>query len=695
MSDTQDLLVEIGTEELPPKALEKLSEAFSSGICRGLEQANLPYTISQPFATPRRLAVHVKGVAVAQADQVIEKRGPALSAAYDGEGNPTKAALGFARSCGVDVDQLERMETDKGTWLVFRSTQSGQSTESLLTDIIESALAALPIPKRMRWSNLDYEFVRPIHWVVILFGHHAVETKILGVRSGRMTRGHRFHHPAPIELTSPEDYVKTLETKGHVIPVFATRREKVRVLIEQAAEDIGGTAIISELLLNEVTSLVEWPTGVMGSFDEKFLDVPAEALIAVMKDHQKYFHVVNAKNQLIPKFITISNIESQQPEVVKAGNERVLKPRFSDAEFFWQQDRARSLESRLDQLKAVVFQNKLGSLYDKSKRVATVAGRIATELGHNELQGIRAAQLSKCDLLTDMVGEFPELQGIMGEYYARHDGETDDVAIAQREQYMPRFWGDGLPETPLGQAVSIADKLDTLVGIFGIGQLPTGDKDPFGLRRAAIGVLRTMIECNLSLDLQQLLHLAKEMYSEGVLTQTDADTHVFDFILERMKSYYQDKGIRYDSVEAVLVCRPNSPLDADKRIHSVETFRQLSEAESLASANKRIHNILKKTEETYPEQPDPTHFNQAEERQLYDQVQNLQQTMTPMLENKDYASALQQLATLREAVDNFFDHVMVMDEDNTIRTNRLAFLQMIRHLFLQVADISKLQGSDG
>ncbi len=693
MSHTQDLLVEIGTEELPPKALEKLSEAFSSGICRGLEQANLHYTISQPFATPRRLAVHVKGVDVAQADQIVEKRGPALKAAYDGEGNPTKAALGFARSCGVEVDQLERMETDKGTWLIFRSTQAGQSTETLLTDIIESALAALPIPKRMRWSDLDYEFVRPVHWVVILFGHHAVETKILGVRSGRMTRGHRFHHPTPIELVSPEEYVKTLEAKGHVIPAFATRREKVRVLIEQAAEDIGGTAIISELLLSEVTNLVEWPTVVTGSFDEKFLDVPAEALIAVMKDHQKYFHMVDAHNQLIPKFITISNIDSQQPDIVKIGNERVLKPRFSDAEFFWQQDRAQSLESRLERLKTVIFQNKLGNLYDKSKRIATLAGKIAVELGQNELQGIRAAQLSKCDLLTDMVGEFPELQGIMGEYYAYHDGETDDVAIALREQYMPRFWGDSLPKTPLGQAVAIADKIDTLVGIFGIGLPPTGDKDPFGLRRSAIGILRIMIECALPLDLQDLLNISKDTYAAGILTQTDVNTQVFDFILERMKSYYQDKSIRYDSVEAVLICRPTSPLDADKRIHGVETFRQLSEAESLASANKRIHNILKKTEEPFPKHPDPTYFNQTEERTLYDQMQTIQQAIMPALKQKEYANALQQLAALRVAVDNFFDHVMVMDKDDTVRTNRLAFLQVIRQMFLQIADISRLQES--
>lgn len=690
MSETRDLLIEIGTEELPPKALQGLSEAFSSGISRGLEQHQLSYNIATPFATPRRLAVLIKGVATRQVDREVEKRGPALAAAFDKDGQPTKAALGFARSCGVEVTDLEQLKTDKGTWLIYRSQQSGKATATLIPEIIEAALAALPIPKRMRWGNSKFEFVRPVHWIVILFGEEVIETSLMGVRSGRDTRGHRFHHPEPITLSQTDEYAKILAEQGYVIAVFATRRHRVQLLVEQAAEEIGGQAVIDEALLDEVTSLVEWPVAVTGTFAEKFLEVPPEALIASMKGHQKYFHVVNSQGQLLPRFIAVSNIDSRQPELVQAGNERVLRPRLSDAAFFWNQDRAKSLESRLNQLKTVIFQNKLGNLYDKAKRVAHLSGILAKQLGADELQGIRAAQLAKCDLMTDMVGEFPELQGIMGEYYARHDQETDDVATALREQYLPRFWGDALPATVLGQALSIADKLDTLVGIFGIGQPPTGEKDPFGLRRATLGILRIMIECRLPIDIQQLLQEAQASYPTDLI-QADSHVQVFEFMLERLRGYYQDKGVNYDSVEAVLVCRPTSPLDADQRVRGIEAFRHLPEASSLASANKRIHNILKKAEESFPTEPDPSYFNHAAERKLYDQMEAVSEQITPRLEQGDYQTALQHLAGLREIIDNFFDHVMVMDEDPRIRTNRLAFLQKVRHLFLQVADISKLQ----
>ncbi len=690
MSESRDLLVEIGTEELPPKALQKLSEAFSSALCEGLSQQKLNYSIATPFATPRRLAILIKGVAVKQADRNLEKRGPAIAAAFDKYGQPTKAALGFARSCKVEVANLDRLETPKGKWLLHRSIQPGKTAVALIPDIIEAALAALPIPKRMRWSDLPYEFVRPVHWAVILFGDEVIETEILGVRSGRETRGHRFHHPQAIRLETPSDYAKHLEKEAHVMPSWTARRERVRVLVEEAADEIGGKAIIDEALLDEVTSLVEWPVAIAGTFDEKFLAVPKEALIASMKGHQKYFHLVNPEGELLPHFITISHIESLQPEVVRAGNERVLRPRLSDATFFWEQDRAKSLESHLDQLKTVIFQKKLGSLYDKSQRVAELSGTIAKQLGTEELQGIRAAQLSKCDLMTEMVGEFPELQGIMGEYYARHDQETEDVAIALREQYMPRFWGDALPSNTLGQALAIADKLDTIVGIFGIGQTPTGDKDPFGLRRATLGILRIMIEKRLPLDIQQLLEQAVMAYPDNSL-KADTSTQVFDFIMERLKWYYQDQGVKVDSIEAVLVCRPTSPLDVDQRLRGIEQFRQRPEAESLASANKRIHNILKKAEESFSDEPNQTYFNHRAERQLYDEMEVVREKMAPLLKQGEYQTALQHLASLREAVDHFFDHVMVMDEDRTLRINRLAFLQKLRLLFLQVADISVLQ----
>ncbi|MEN8219999.1 MAG: glycine--tRNA ligase subunit beta [Pseudomonadota bacterium] len=685
-SETRDLLIEIGTEELPPKALQGLSEAFSSGLCCGLEQEQISYNIATPFATPRRLAVLIKGVATMQADRETERRGPALAAAFDKNGQPTKAALGFARSCGVDVADLEQQKSKKGAWLYHRSTQPGQATASLIPKIIEAALAALPIPKRMRWSDLPFEFVRPVHWVVILFGDQVIDAKILGVRSGRETRGHRFHHPEPIALAQASDYSNLLKGQGHVIAAFAVRRKRIKVLLKDAAEEIGGEAIIKEELLNDVTSLVEWPVAISGAFDDKFLEVPPEAVIATLKNHQKCFHLVNQEGKLLPRFITVSNIDSRQPEVVRAGNERVIRPRLSDAAFFWEQDRKKSLESRLEQLKTVIFQKKLGSLYDKSLRIAKLSGLIAKQLGADESQAIRAGQLSKCDLMTEMVGEFPELQGIMGEYYA----DNKEIAIALREQYMPRFGGDALPGSSLGQALAIADRLDTLVGIFGIGQAPTGDKDPFGLRRAAIGVLRIMIEqCRLPLDIYKLLEEAQAAYPDNLLN-AQTSSQVFDFTLERLRGYYHEQGFNLDSIEAVLVCRPMSPLDADRRIRGIEAFRELPAAMSLASANKRIHNILKKAKESFPSEPDPSAFNQGAEKRLYDEMEVVSEKIAPLLKQGDYQTALQHLASLRETVDNFFDEVLVMDEDRRVRTNRLAFLQKVRHLFLQVADISRL-----
>lgn len=688
--ETQDLLIEIGTEELPPKALQSLSEAFASGLCSGLEQQTLSYLLATPFATPRRLAVLIHGVATMQADRQVERRGPALSAAFDKTGQPTKAALGFARSCGVDIGELEKLETDKGAWLNYRSIQPGQALATLLPEIIEAALAALPIPKRMRWGDFNYEFVRPVHWVVILLGNELIPANIFGIASQRHTYGHRFHHPQAIQLSSPAVYAKSLEESGFVIPAFATRREQVRILVEEAADHINGHAVIDDALLDEVTSLVEWPVTVTGCFDNNFLEIPPEVLIASMKGHQKYFPVVDGEGRLLPRFIAVANIASVNPDLVRAGNERVIRPRLSDAAFFWEQDGKTPLARRVESLKTVIFQSKLGSLYDKTQRLAKLTGLIAQQLGVDAALGIRAAELSKTDLLTDMVGEFPELQGIMGEYYARHDDEPAAVATALREQYMPRFWGDELPASVVGQALSIADKLDTLVGIFGIGQPPTGDKDPFGLRRASISLLRIMIECELPLDCYQLLQHAQSTYP-GNLIQPDAFTQVFDFILERLRGYYQEQGVHYDSIDAVLACRPTSPLDAARRIRGIEAFRQLPQATSLASANKRIHNILKKASETFTDQPNPAHFNHAVEKALYEQMITVEKQITPLIQKGDYQNALQELATLREAVDEYFEHVMVMDENLQIRINRLSFLQHTRQLFLQIADISCLQ----
>jgi len=676
MSDTRDLLIEIGTEELPPKALPNLSKAFAEGIAKGLQKQEIVYESISAFATPRRLAVIIKAVASIQANRETERRGPSLKAAFDAEGEASKAALGFARSCGVNVSELEKLETEKGAWLIYKQTQYGQATASLIPAIIESSLAALPIPKRMRWADLPYEFVRPVHWLVILFGNDVIETEIFGIPSGRETRGHRFHHPEAIVLNSSNDYISSLENQGFVIPAFTKRRDMIRKLVTEAANELEGKAVIDDDLLNEVTCLVEYPVVITGSFDKQFLQVPAEALIAAMKGHQKYFHIVDSEAKLLPRFITISNIQSQQPDVIRAGNERVIRPRLSDAAFFWQQDCTHSLDSHIEALKTVIFQKQLGSLYDKSERVAQLTATIAKQIGVEELQAVRAAMLSKCDLMTGMVAEFPELQGIIGEYYARNDQETEAVAAAIGEQYLPRFAGDALPKTSLGQALSISDKLDTLVGIFGIGKAPTGDKDPFGLRRATIGILRIIIECKLEIDLQELLK--------------PSQTKVFDFMLERLRGYYQEQGFALETIDAVLTCRPSSPLDIDKRIRGIAAFRKLPEAESLASANKRIHNILKKAKETYPSEPDQTYFTNIEERHLYDKLEIVKQKIAPLIKTGDYKAALKHLASLRETTDKFFDNVMVMDKDQTVRINRLAFLQQIRNLFLQIADISRL-----
>ncbi len=691
MNSQRDLLIEIGTEELPPKALQKLSTAFTAGISEGLKKAELGFTIIESFATPRRLAVLVKQLDTAQADKTVERRGPALTAAFDEDGKPTKATEGFARSCGTNVDQLEKLETDKGAWLVFRSTQEGRPTAELIPEILKNALDKLPIPKRMRWGDLDAEFVRPVHWVVLLFGDDVIDAEVLSVKSGRDTYGHRFHHPSPIFLGEPAAYAPILEATGHVIAEFDKRREAIRAQIMLAAEETGGKAIIDDDLLDEVTGLVEWPLAVVGSFEQRFLEVPPECLISAMKGHQKYFHMVDKEGHLMPNFITVSNIESRNPDYVRKGNERVIRPRLSDADFFWNQDRKQRLEDRINSLNSVVFQQKLGTLSDKSQRVAALAGKIADVIGGEPAHAARAALLAKCDLMTEMVGEFPELQGIMGRYYAQHDGEANEVSLALDEQYMPRFAGDQLPQSKTGQSLAVADKLDTLIGIFGIGQVPSGDKDPFALRRAALGALRIIIERKLDLDLQEILEHAAEAHS-GLFDNNQVDTQVFDFMMGRLKAYYHDAGVAPDTFEAVLTQHPTRPLDFNARLKAVTSFRLLSEADSLAAANKRISNILKKTDESIPKQVDISLLQETAEQALHQRIEAISVTVTPLFAARDYEAALKELAGLREVVDTFFDKVMVMADDVAIRANRLALLSGLRNLFLEVADLSQLQG---
>jgi glycyl-tRNA synthetase beta chain len=688
-----DLLVEIGTEELPPKALPTLSAAFTDGIAKGLADAGLTPAEIIPYAAPRRLAVWVKGVSRQQADQIIEKRGPAIKGAFDANGNPTKAAQAFAGSCGVAVAELGRMETDKGAWLVFRQQQAGQATAALFPAIVDKSLAALPIPKRMRWGSGTAEFVRPVHWVVMLADDsfadaHVIDAEILSQRTGRHSYGHRFHAPAALEIAKPSTYAEQLKD-AYVVASFDERRDIIRLQVEKAAGQLGGTAIMPEGLLDEVTALVEWPNAVTGRFEERFLDVPQEALISTMQDNQKYFALVDANGKLMPNFITIANIESRDVAQISSGNERVIRPRFSDAEFFWTQDKKQTLESRREGLKTMVFQQKLGSLYDKSTRVAKLAGYIAQQLGADEALATRAAELGKCDLITNMVFEFTELQGIMGRYYAAHDGEPAEVAAALDEQYMPRFAGDELPQTQTGQILALAERLDTLAGIFGVGQKPTGAKDPFGLRRAALGTLRLLIEKQLPLDLADLLDKAADNLTTQ-LGSKPATGEMLDYILDRLRGYYQEQGIGADIVEAVAALKPSQPLDFDRRVKAVAAFRQLTAAESLAAANKRISNILKKVEGDIPSHVEPGLLQEPAEKALAQAVSVQENTVLPLFAAGDYEAALLSLASLREPVDQFFTDVMVMVDDMALRNNRLALLNHLRGLFLRVADLSVL-----
>ena len=687
---TQDFLVEIGTEELPPKALATLSEAFTRGIADGLKDADIEFGQVEAFAAPRRLAVRVRDLSDAQPDKPVEKRGPAVTAAFDDAGNPTRALTGVATSLGVTPDQLDTLETDKGAWVVYRTVDKGKPTVELMPELVDRSLAALPIPKRMRWGAHRTEFVRPVHWVVLLFGNKVIDTPVMGLKPGNKTRGHRFHCPKSLIVPTPDDYEVVLKQEGYVIADFAERREQIRAGINQLAEkEAGGKAVIDESLLDEVTALNEWPVPLMGRFEERFLNVPAEALISSMKEHQKYFHVVAANGDMLPLFITVANIQSKDPSQVISGNEKVIRPRLSDAAFFYDTDRKTTLEDRVDALKPIVFQEKLGSLYDKSVRVAALAGKIARVMNSDPELAKRAAMLAKTDLVTEMVLEFTDLQGIMGRYYAANDGEHEDIASALNEQYMPRFAGDDLPTTLTGCAVAIADRIDSLVGLFGINQPPSGTRDPFGLRRASLGVLRIIIERELPLDLQTLCEWAEEEHTS--ITEPNVADTVVDYMLERFRAHYEEQGISAEVYLAVHARRPTRPLDFDRRVKAVEAFRQLPEAQALAGANKRVSNILtKQGGDRIGETVDPSLLQDNAEKALAEQVDQQAEQVVPLFENGNYASALSSLASLRAPVDNFFDEVMVMADDEAVRNNRLALLNRLRNLFLRVADISLL-----
>lgn len=687
---TKNFLAEIGTEELPPKALKKLAVAFKDNVEQELTQAGLAFDAVEWFASPRRLAVKVLGLAEAQPSKEVEKRGPAVTAAFDAEGKPTKAAEGWARGCGISVDQSERLVTDKGEWLVHRAVIEGQPTKNLLLGIISNALAKLPIPKTMRWGDKSEQFVRPVHTVTLLFGDELIEGDILGVASGRTIRGHRFLGQQEFTIDNADQYPQLLAEKGSVIADFEQRKTIIRQDAEKAAAKIGGVADIEEDLLDEVTSLVEFPVVMMAKFEERFLAVPAEALVYTMKGDQKYFPIYDQNGKLLPNFIFVSNINPQDQSSVIEGNEKVVRPRLSDAEFFFKTDLKQRLEDNLPRLKTVLFQQQLGTLFDKTERIEKLSGEIAAQIGADVAKAERAGLLSKCDLMTNMVFEFTDTQGVMGMHYARHDGEDEEVAVALNEQYMPRFAGDELPRSLVACSVALADKFDTLVGIFGIGQHPKGDKDPFALRRAALGVLRIIVEKNLPLDLVDLAQKATALYGDK-LSNANVVEDVVDFILGRFRAWYQEEGIAVDVIQAVLACRPTKPADFDARVKAVNHFRTLDAAQALAAANKRVQNILSKVDGTLPENIDLSLCREPQEINLAERVLELQRELQPLFEKGDYQTVLSRLADLRESVDSFFDNVMVNAEDEKLRQNRLALLKNLRDLFFKIADISLLQ----
>lgn len=689
---TRDFLVEIGTEELPPKALPELEGAFRDGLVKGLAAAGLAHGAVESFAAPRRLAVLVRALATRQPEQDIKRRGPPVSAAFDASGHPTRAASAFADSCGTTLAELTRVKEGKGEFLYFAGRKSGADTATLLPGVVQASLAQLPIPKRMRWGAGDAEFVRPVHWIVLLFGEGVLPATLLGTRAGNATRGHRFHAPAPIALATPGEYAGTLATRGKVLAHFAERRSKILGAVETTAKEIGGRAIVTDALLDEVTALVEWPVPIAGRFDERFLELPREVLISTLQDHQRYFAVEDPAGRLTPWFITVCNIESRQPSQVRAGNERVVRPRLADAAFFWQQDRREPLATRLTALDTVTFQAKLGSLGAKVQRIGSLAETISANLGWNVLHAQRSASLAKCDLLSAVVGEFPELQGIMGAYYAAADGEPAAVATAIREHYLPRGAGDALPESEAGTAVALADRLDTLAGIFAIGQKPTGTKDPFGLRRAAIGVLRILIEKRIDLDLRALVDAAVAL--QPVKSASAADD-VYAYVLDRLRAYYleqPDTRFTTEMIDAVLATSPRSPLDFDARLAALAGFLARPEAASLAAANKRIANILKKAEGFTPAAVAPATLREPAEKQLHGALAKLRDGVQAAVAQRDYVGALSALAGLKGDVDAFFDGVMVNDPDAALRTNRLSLLAELRALFSGVADLSRLPG---
>lgn len=683
-----DLLIELGTEELPPKALKSLSEAFANEVLKQIDDAGLEHGEMKIFAAPRRLAFCIAALETEQADRQVERKGPAVKAAFDADGNATKAAQGFAQSCGLSVDQLDTIETDKGAWLVARVTEQGKALADLLPEFLEQSVQRLPIPKRMRWGNRKVQFVRPTQWLVALLDDKVLPISLLDQTADRITRGHRFHAPAPISLKHANEYAQRLHDEGFVMADFAARRHSVEEQAIAAGKNEGGVTSIDADLLDEVTALVEWPMALVGHFEEEFLRVPQEALITTMEENQKYFPVLDGDGKLKNAFVFISNIDSKEKSVVISGNEKVVRPRLADAAFFYDNDRKKPLSEHALPLEKVVFQQQLGTVAEKCQRIGALAKIIAGQIGGDEALAQQAGELCKADLASDMVYEFDTMQGVMGYYLAKNDGLDNDVAEAMREQYLPRFSGDQLPNTKTGMAVALADKLDTLVGIFGIGQKPTGDKDPYALRRATLGILRIIIERELPLDIENLINDAGQLFGDRIESGNVADA--IEFVRARYRAIYQEQNIDTPVILAVAAVNPTQPLDFDRRVKAVAAFRQRAEAEALAAANKRVANILAKQNISGSPQVDAAKLIEPEEKALFSAVDAISSAIQSKVAARDYAAVLAELSSLRAPVDAFFEKVMVMVDDDALKNNRLALLSQLRGMFLQVADISEL-----
>ncbi len=690
MSNTgHTFLVELGTEELPPKSLPRLIEAFADHLSQSLHQLNLSFSKMQMFATPRRLALLVSDLPATTPEQTLTVWGPPANIAFDAQGKPSRAAEAFASKNGVAVEALTTANDGKVDKLVAHTRAGGDAVVGLLPDLVDKALAALPVDKRMRWGSSRNEFVRPVQWLVMLWGDTVIPCEILGLQAGRVTRGHRFHSEGMLELSQPEEYEPLLEAQGRVIASFEKRRAIIRAQVLDQAQAVGGRAQLDEALLDEVTALVEWPVALTGQFDPAFLAVPSEALISSMKEHQKYFHLLDAQGRLLPRFIAVANLASRNPQAVVQGNEKVIRPRLADAAFFYHTDRQTPLMKHREKLRTVVFQGKLGSLFDKTERLAALARELAEPLGLDVQLAGRAAQLAKADLVTQMVYEFAEMQGTAGMYYARHDDEAEELAQALNEQYQPRFARDSLPQSALGTLLALVDRLDTLAGIFGLGQVPTGSKDPFGLRRSSVAVLRLLIEKRMDLDLERLLQQAAAQYTDLPKGQETVSL-ALAYMLERLRAWYEEAGISHEVYQSVSVRGLTCPLDIDDRVQAVAAFAELPQAAALAAANKRVSNILSKQGTMPATGVSKDLLTEPAERALADAVRHQRALVEPLLAERRYREALATLASLREPVDRFFDDVMVMTDDPALRNNRLALLAELRELFLQVADISHL-----